>query len=62
MRMNPKEMDDGVDIVDKNVFEIISISNNLVLAWWFQDHNLVFCLFFTIRKMFFLAKIWFVKN
>ena len=32
-----------LEIVDKNVFEIMTLPNNLVLICRFKDHNLVFC-------------------
>ena len=38
-----------VDILDKNVFGIISMSNNLVLVGRFEDHSLVFCSFYTVH-------------
>ena len=37
------------EIVDKNVFKIMTLLNNLVLICSFEDHNLVFCSFCRIH-------------
>ena len=51
-----------VDIVDKNVFEIISLSNNLALTCRFT--TIILCSVHSIwfLKYIFSAKIWFVKT
>ena len=40
-----------LEIVDKNVFKIITFLNNLLLTCRFSDHNLVFCLLYMIREI-----------
>ena len=45
----------------KNLFEIMTLADNLVLIYRFQDHNLVLCSLNTFCDFFF-AKIWFVET
>ena len=40
-----------VVIVDKNVFKIMTLLNNLVLIWRFYKHSFVFCSLYTIREI-----------
>ena len=48
-----------LEMVDKNVFEIMTLLNNLVFLCRFYGHNYTL---YDSRKMFFYAKIWFVKT
>ena len=51
-----------LEIICKNVFEIITLPNNLVLACRFKYHNLVFYAVCLICEMFFSGKIWLVNH
>ena len=52
-----------LEIVNKNVFNIMTMPNNLEHICKFYHHNLVFSSFCTIHeKICFLQKIWFLKN
>ena len=53
-----------LESIDKNAFEIITILNNLVLLWRFEDHTFVF---FLVLEIVFLVtvnyQIWiFISN
>ena len=50
-----------LEIVDKNVFEIMTLPNNLVFISRFKDHNLVYYSLYVICENVFAAKIWFRK-
>ena len=43
-----------LEIVDKSVYKIMTLSNNLVFICRFQGHNLVFCSLHMIREICFL--------
>ena len=45
-----------VEIIDKNVFKIMTLLNNLILVWRFVDHNLVFCSLYTTCEICFLLE------
>ena len=49
-----------LEVVDKNVFKIMTLLNDSVLICKFEDHNLVFCSL--LVKCVFSAKIWFKKT
>ena len=55
-----KEVNDAGNI-DKNVFEIMTLLNDLVLSFWFKDQNLVFFSVWFIKNVF-SAKIWILKT
>ena len=40
------------EIVDKNAFETVTMLNNLVLIWRFQDSGFVFSLLYMIYEIF----------
>ena len=40
-----------LEIIDKNVFEILTLLNNSVLFCKFKDHNFVFYSLFMIREI-----------
>ena len=40
-----------VENANKNVFEIVTMLNNLVLVCSFYDHDLVFCSLYIIREI-----------
>ena len=40
-----------VENANKNVFEIVTMLNNLVLVCRFYDHNLVFCSLYMIHEI-----------
>ena len=40
-----------LEIIIKNVFEIMTMLNNSVLLCKFKDHNLVFCSLYMIREI-----------
>ena len=44
------------EIVDKNVFKIGTLQDNLLLICRFYDPNLVFCSLYMIREMCFMLK------
>ena len=51
-----------LEIIDKNIFNIITLPNNLAFICRFKDHNLVFCSLCKIHEISDLTKIWFVKT
>ena len=49
-----------LEVMDKNVFKIMTLLNDSVLICKFEDHNPVFCSL--LVKCVFSAKIWFKKT
>ena len=51
-----------LEIINKNVSEIMTMPNNLILAWRFK--TIILCFFHSVRlmKYVFYAKIWFMKT
>ena len=43
-------------VIERNIFKIMTLLNNLVLIWNLSHYNRVFCSFYTFREICFLMK------